>query len=57
MRVREFETDQLPNGLFCVFGMNPENLGPSMLLLGGFWGVTMLSFFLKSSAYRFCQMA
>jgi hypothetical protein len=44
---REFESHQLPNELFCVWGMNPENPGTSMPQLGRFWGVPMQSSFLK----------
>jgi hypothetical protein len=46
---REFDPHELPNELFCVWGMSPENPGPSIPHLGRFWVVPMQPFFLKSS--------
>jgi hypothetical protein len=44
---REVESHQLPDELFCVLHVNPENPGPIMPRLGRFWVVPMQSSFLK----------
>ncbi len=55
MRGREFEPHQLPNELFYVWLMNPEDPGPTMSQRGGFWGVGTLPFLLKSMVDRLCR--
>jgi hypothetical protein len=43
---RKFDSRQLLNELFYVWGVNRENLGPILASLGRFWVLSMQPFFL-----------